>query len=100
VTAALTVELLYDVASLALGDLLREPGRKTWRVVLEHVPGTGPDGVRQRGCSLEITVSMEAMRRATHGEHPAEVVRTYAPMTGEWKDLPQPLERIRDPIPR
>jgi hypothetical protein len=92
-------ELVDDVSALTLGDLVREPGSPTWWLASECVP-SGPDGVRpvHDGVALEVTVSVEAMRRATFGEMPAPLLRCYPLAGGAPRDLAPPLEELRDPV--
>lgn len=95
--------LLDDVAGVALGDIVRRPGRKGSMVAFDLV-SPPPDRIAveehpELGPQLVCEASSEAVARAAHGEGPGLLVQAWCVLDRRWALLAPPLERLTDPLP-
>lgn len=92
----MSVELVQDVSTLEFGDVVLDDA-DAW-CVATYTDMDGPDGVRLGpGPRLEVTVSLEALRRALLGEFPAVTLRAWSPVARAWVSLYGPLRRVVEP---
>lgn len=86
-------ELVEDLEQLRLGDLVKREGRRTWCVFVE------PASIARARCtSVEVSVSVEALRIAPFDDIRQNGAGVWSLARFARRVLPLPLLRSADPV--